>query len=145
MPDPISTLSTDEALARRAAISRQIRLRLRGLLLLLVLTWLATTWFSIQWQHGDWRRTTLALLPVLPLTALLIYIRRHAGKFDELGRRVLIYGAAWGFAVSLPVIFLYSLIQTAGAFPANKDLPVVLVILWINGWLGVMRALRRYQ
>lgn len=136
---------TEAFLARSRAATRRFRLTFRLLLAALFGSWIASVILAHRWEEGDWRRAAVALSPVIPLAALIWFFRRFAARVDEFGRRIIIEGAAWGMAVSLPVVFLCGLIRNTGLVPHLDWLTIALVIMWTACGTGLIRAGRRMR
>jgi hypothetical protein len=139
----ISTEQTEAFLARSRAKTRRFRLLLRVILIALFGVWITSGLVIQRWAPGDWRRTLVALSPIVPLAVLILFFRRSAPHLDEFGRRIVIEGAAWGMAVSLPLLFVCSLVRNAGL--NTEWLTIALVITWAACGVGLIRAGRRLR
>ena len=141
----VSAAETDAFLARSRAKTRRFRLRFRLLLVFLFGVWILSGFATRWWEPGDWRRVLLCFAPAVPLALLIWFMRRSAPHLDEMGRRVVVEGAAWGMAVALPLSFLCSLARNAGLEPPMDYLTLVLTIMWAACGVGMIRAGRRLR
>lgn len=137
----VSVTQTEAFLARSRAKTRRFRVTLRLILVVLFAAWIISGVVIQRWAPGDWRRTAVALCPALPAAALVVFFRRSAPHLDEFGRRIIVEGAAWGMAVSLPVLFVCGLIRNAGL--KTDWLTVALLVLWVSCGVGLILAGRR--
>jgi len=136
---------TQAFLERSRAKTRRFRLILRALLIVLVALWIVSAYASTRDDLGPLVRSLLAFAPMLPLLAIIAFLRKASHHLDEHGRTIVVRGAAWGMGVSLPLVFLCGLAHNARLDPPMGYLPIVLLILWVSCGVGLARAARRLQ
>jgi hypothetical protein len=137
----VSAPQTEAFLARSRAKTQRFRMTFRLILIVLFASWIISGIVIQRWATGDWRRIVVALCPILPVAVLVGFFRRSAPHLDEFGRRIVVEGAAWGMAVSLPVLFVCGLIRNAGL--RTDWLTVALLVLWVSCGVGLILAGRR--
>lgn len=101
----------------------------------------AATLLLAAHPHAPWR-FPLLLAPVVPVLFALRAVLRFVGRLDEMQRRMQLEALAFAFAVAVPALLAYGLLELGGA----PHLPLLwvapaLVALW---GIGAARAAWRY-
>jgi len=84
----------------------------------------------------------VVLAPMLPLLILPIVAVRYLRTTDELRRKIMSEGLAFGFVATIIALLGLGLLQLAGV--ANPSWAIVLVLHFGAGALGLVVAARRY-
>lgn len=87
--------------------------------------------------------TVVALLPMLPASAVCWVVLRQLRRMDELDRRIQLEALAFAFAATAVVSFSYGFLETVG-YPRLPMFTVwpVMATLWL---VGLRLASRRYR
>ena len=88
-------------------------------------------------------RLLLALLPVVPTVAALLFFVKALAQFDEFQRRVQFEAVAFSFGATAVLTFGYGFLEIAG-LPSLSWLYIMpfMVVMW---GLGQAIAMRRYS
>jgi hypothetical protein len=111
---------------------------------LIVVFWIAASVLLGILKVGLVIRILIALVPVSLLVFQIILAFRYALGQDEVQKRIILEGLAFGFAIALPIIFLLGFIMKAGInlpfgfMDSGYFMEVALLI-------GYAIAYRRYQ
>jgi hypothetical protein len=90
-----------------------------------------------------WPRLLIALLPVVPIAAALLFFVKAVAQFDEFQRRVQFEAVAFSFGATAVLTFGYGFLEIAG-LPSISWLYIMpfMVVMWS---LGQAIAMRRYS
>jgi hypothetical protein len=111
---------------------------------LIVIFWITASVLLAILKVGLAIRILIGLVPVSLLVYQIILAFRYALGQDEVQKRIILEGLAFGFAIALPVIFLVGFIMKAGVnlpfgfMDSGYFMEVALLI-------GYAIAYRRYQ
>jgi hypothetical protein len=101
-----------------------------------------TVWLMPKFEQL-WPRLLLALLPVAPTVAALLFFIKALAQFDEFQRRVQFEAVAFSFGATAVLTFGYGFLEIAG-LPSISWLYIMpfMVVMWS---LGQAIAMRRYS
>src|SRR4051794_919557 len=129
MPDIEPSAETAAAIARREAAARALQRRKKLHFWILVATWGLAAAIIGFIDLPPWARIAVALIPTIPLAALILFLRRYSRHFDEFGWRVITEAAAAAFGYCVILAFLYSLARMADVGVPRSDWQPILLTM----------------